>query len=240
MKILVIGSKGFIGSSICKFYSENDSVELWQCDVFENTDNDPRYFSINSSDINFENIFRLQSFDICINAAGSGNVGLSFDNPLYDFESNTYGVIKILEAIRMLDSKCRFINFSSAAVYGDPKNLPIRENSEIKPLSPYGFNKAMAEHICKEYFAFFGIKTCNLRVFSAYGPGLKKQIFWDIYQKFKLAKNEIEMFGTGEETRDFIYIDDLVNAIDIIINKSPFQGECINVASGSEVNIADA
>ena len=90
---------------------------------------------------------------------------------------------KILVAIRDRNSSCKFINFSSAAVYGNPKFLPITENSVCKPLFPYGFHKLQSELLLTEYYNFFGLKTCSLRVFSAYGPLLKKQLFWDLYQK---------------------------------------------------------
>ena len=100
--------------------------------------------------------------------------------------------------------------------------MPIKESSPIRPLSPYGFHKAMAEKLCEEYYTFFGIATCSLRIFSAFGPGLRKQLLWDIYNKSK-SLNSIELFGTGNESCDYIYIDDIVRAIELVIRKSLFR-----------------
>lgn len=240
MKILVIGSKGFIGSNICKYYSSSKQVELWECDVLTSSIYTDNYFYVNASQPKYETIFKKQQFDICINASGSGNVSLSFNAPLNDFILNSFNVCKILDAIRLNNPKCKFVNFSSAAVYGNPSQLPIAENYEIKPLSPYGFHKSVTEKLCTEYYYFFKIRTCSLRVFSAYGPGLRKQLFWDIFQKSKAEGNLIELFGTGNETRDFIYIDDLCESINDVINNAPFKGECVNIASGIETDISTA
>jgi UDP-glucose 4-epimerase len=97
----------------------------------------------------------------------------------------------------------------------------------------------MAEEEMKNAFEAKEIKTCSLRVFSAYGPGLKKQLFWDIYQK-ALQSKTITLSGTGGESRDFIFINDLVQAIDVIISRANFQADVINVASGTETTISNA
>ncbi len=120
-----------------------------------------------------------------------------------------------------------------------PQFLPITENSNCKPLSPYGFHKLQSELLLTEYHKFFGLNTCSLRVFSAYGPGLKKQLFWDLYQK-AIQNDEISLFGTGNESRDFIYIDDLMQILDLVIQNSPFQGSSYNVASQQEITISEA
>ena len=127
---------------------------------------------------------------------------------------------------------------SSAAIYGNPESLPIYENAGIKPVSPYGYHKVMAEMICKEYSTFWGIKTCCLRIFSAFGPGLRKQLFWDMYHKFK-EQDEIRLWGTGRESRDFIYIDDIIQTIDLTIKNSSFDAQVVNVANGKQLTIKE-
>ena len=109
----------------------------------------------------------------------------------------------------------------------------------MRPISPYGTHKKMSEEICREFYENFGIGTCSLRVFSAYGPGLKKQLFWDLYQKSR-NQNKVQLYGTGSESRDFIYITDLVHAIRCVIGKTSFAGEVINVANGEEIYIKEA
>ncbi|KIA85260.1 NAD(P)-dependent oxidoreductase [Flavobacterium sp. AED] len=236
MKILIIGSKGFIGSHCVDFF-QSKGYEVWQADVNESADK--KFYKIERQNSDFSLVFKEHQFDVCINASGSAHVGFSFENPSKDFELNVANVQKILVAIRNYNSNCKFINFSSAAVYGNPKTLPITENSICKPLSPYGFHKLQSELLLTEYHKFFGLNTCSLRVFSAYGPRLKKQLFWDLYQK-SLKSDVISLFGTGNETRDFIYINDLVQIIDLVIQNSTFQGSIYNVASNTETTITEA
>ena len=236
MKILIIGSEGFIGSH-CVDYFHSKGFEVFQADVNESVENN--FYKIERQNSDFSAPFKEHQFDVCINASGSAHVGFSFENPSKDFELNVVNVQKILVAIRDYNPDCKFINFSSAAVYGNPQTLPISENSSCKPLSPYGFHKLQSELLLTEYHNFFGLHTCSLRVFSAYGPRLKKQLFWDLYQK-TLQNDVVSLFGTGNETRDFIYIDDLLQIIDLVINHSSFNGAIYNVASQVETSIAEA
>ena len=237
MKILIIGSNGFIGQHCVDFFT-HAKHEVWTADVKENPDAE-RYFQVLPIQSDFNFIFEKENFDVCINASGSANVAFSFENPEIDFELNVLNVHKMLVAIRKHNPTCKFINFSSAAVYGNPSKLPISEDFATKPLSPYGFHKLQSEHLLTEYHKFFGLHTCSLRVFSAYGEGLKKQLFWDLYQKAQ-ASQSVELFGTGEETRDFIHISDLVNAVNLIIQNAPFEGDIFNIASGEETKINNA
>ena len=236
MKILIIGSKGFIGSH-CMDYFQFKRFEVFQADV--NPSEEVDYYQIESQNSDFSVPFQEHQFDVCINASGSAHVGFSFENPTKDFELNVVNVQKILVAIKDYNPDCKFINFSSAAVYGNPQVLPITENSVCKPLSPYGFHKLQSELLLTEYHNFFGLNTCSLRVFSAYGPRLKKQLFWDLYQKV-LQGEVVSLFGTGNETRDFIYIDDLLQIIDLVIQYSTFQGSIYNVAGQVGTTIAEA
>ena len=220
MKVLIIGSEGFIGKHCVDYFSKNHQI------------------TAQGVTQDFDSLFVTQKYDVCINASGSANVGFSFENPAIDFELNVLNVNKLLVAIRQHNPTCKFINFSSAAVYGNPMKLPIAENTPTKPLSPYGFHKLQSEYLLTEYHKFFGLHTCSLRVFSAYGNGLKKQLFWDLYQK-TLQNDNIELFGTGEESRDFIFIDDLIQTVALIIENAPFEGDIFNIASGNETKIKE-
>jgi UDP-glucose 4-epimerase len=232
MKILIVGSKGFIGSHLYDHLVLTHDV--FGCDVYTNY-NEKNFFLIDSSNADYRSIFR-NDFDICINCSGAASVPDSIKNPSRDYELNVHNVFLVLESIRVNNPQCKFINISSAAVYGNPKSFPVSEGHPTEPLSPYGFHKLQAEQLCKEYFQFFGIKTSSLRIFSAYGPGLKKQIFWDLHVKSKHSP-VIELFGTGNETRDFIFIDDIVAAVEAIINNGSFNADIYNVGSGSPSRI---
>lgn len=235
MRILIVGSKGFIGSHCVDFYKKGN--EVWECDVIADYNN-KNYIWIDSVDSEFLEIFQNHKFDVCINCSGAANVPFSLEKPYNDFKLNTLNVFKLLEAIRIHNSECKFITMSSAAVYGNPENLPIQTSQRIAPVSPYGYHKAYTEKICEEYSRFWGIKTCCVRIFSAYGPRLKKQLFWDMYTKF-CQSDSIELWGTGNESRDFIYISDLVSAIDLVINKCDFTGNKVNLANGKQITIRE-
>ncbi len=156
-----------------------------------------------------------------------------------DFESNCFETSKILDAIRSSGVKSSYLHISSAAVYGNPNQIPVKEEFGVKPLSPYGWHKYISEILCKEYFEIYGVRSCIIRPFSVYGPGLRKQLFWDIFTK-TVEESAIELFGTGNESRDFIYIDDLVGAIELILEKADMKAECYNVANGIEVSISES
>jgi UDP-glucose 4-epimerase len=236
MNILIIGSKGFIGSHAYNYFSLQKGVECWGCDVVVDYV-EPRYILIDSSNSDFHEIFEKHQFDICINCSGAASVPDSLINPFRDFLLNTLNVLKILDAIRKYTPNCKFINLSSAAVYGNPSKFPVAECDISNPISPYGTHKLFAEEICREYYQYFGIQTCSLRIFSAYGPGLKKQLFWDLYKKQQVS-NKVDLYGSGKETRDFIYVTDIVKAIDCVIKKGLLIGDRINVANGKAVEIA--
>ena len=237
MKILILGSEGFIGSHLVTHF-RNQFFNVVCADIVLKVQED--YILINPEAPNFGSLFQHQQFDVCINATGAANVQFSFSYPHTDYFLNTANVYAILDAIRLYNPTCAFINLSSAAVYGNPVLLPIKENHPLKPTSPYGLHKSYSEQICSEFFNFFGLKTLSVRIFSAYGPGLKKQLFWDLSQKVNKAENEVTIYGTGNETRDFIFIDDLTQAISDIINANCFDGNPINIASGLSTTIRES
>lgn len=236
MKLIIIGSQGFIGSHAFTYFSATE--EVWGADIIDPAEQ-KNFILLNKTHTDFTEIFKGRSFDVCINASGNGDVSKSLKDPLYDYELNVFNTVKILESMRLYSPSCRFINFSSAAVYGNPSTLPIDETSALNPISPYGWHKLYTENICREYFNLFGIGSVSLRVFSVYGEFLRKQLFWDIYQK-TLRSRQIELFGTGDETRDFIYINDLLKALSCIIKNERFEAQPINIASGAEISIKQA
>jgi len=208
-------------------------------DLMAESRHDIAYQSFSDDDDGYEKLMKDWSFGQCVNAAGNGDVNYSVTNPFDDFRANTLMTIKLLEAIRKQAPDCQYLHISSAAVYGNPVKLPVAEQDAIDPISPYGWHKFLAEQSCKEYHQVYGIRCAIIRPFSVYGPGLKKQLLWDVFNRSKLQAGPLELFGSGAETRDFIYIDDLVHAIDIIFLQSDMQASVYNVASGEMTPIAD-
>jgi UDP-glucose 4-epimerase len=238
MKILIIGSKGFIGQHVIRHFKMK-GFDVWGADVIVDYVDSEQYYLIDASNSDFNSVFQYIKYDLCINCSGAASVQESLRNPLRDYYLNAVNVYKILEAIRKYQSDCKFINLSSAAVYGNPKHLPVQEAAIPDPLSPYGIHKLQAEQICKEFYDFFNIPTCSLRIFSVYGVGLQKQLFWDLFKKATKGI-PFTLYGTGHESRDFIYVSDLVDVIELVSESSSFKADVINVANGQEIMIKDA
>ena len=240
MSILILGASGFIGQHLYQYYSPlTETLGV----VLKNRTHQKNWKTVRPTLLEFQEdlnqIFENDCFDVCINASGRGSVPQSFTTPIQDLYLNTFNTAQVLDTLRLHQPSCRYLNLSSAAVYGNPQLLPIAETHPIRPLSPYGWHKYYSELVCQQYTQLFELKTCSIRIFSVYGPGLKKQLFWDIAQKAKNA-SIVELFGTGQESRDFIFIDDLVKAIDVVVRQTPMEGEVINVASGQQTSIAEA
>ena len=211
-EIVVFGSEGFIGRRLIDIL-EIEKRSFSGYDVHGESKGNSIRGKFFGSDTEIEEIISRQP-KVVINCAGSASVPKSFEDPMNDFMMNTHLIIRLLNSIHLKSPNTYFINLSSAAIYGQPEHLPITEDSVVNPLSPYGYNKWISEILCLEYKKFFHVKSCSLRVFSSFGPGLKKQLFWDLYLKSLESKDgKVELFGTGSETRDFIYVDDLVRAI---------------------------
>ena len=239
--LLITGVAGFLGRYIARHFSRNN----WQVIGIDNSppENAPTsslsyYRSLRLPSVHeFNNLLQEYKPDACVHCAGRASVGLSMLDPLADFQSNTILTFDILNSLRLHAPNCRFIFFSSAAVYGDPGSLPVEETQRCAPISPYGFHKWQSELLCREFFEVYGLPTANLRIFSAYGPGLRRQVVWDICQK-ALTQKQLILQGIGNESRDFIHALDIAIATETILTSAPMQGESYNLASGQEVTIA--
>lgn len=185
------------------------------------------------------------SLQTCFHLAGSASVPFSVQHPFEDFNRLLPGTAKLLEYIVTRQKQCHLVLFSSAAVYGNPTELPVSETSQALPLSPYGVHKYLAEELLRQYSSIYSLTVSILRIFSAYGVGLRRQLFWDALCKYFDAyqKEEafIEFFGTGAESRDFIHGADVAR-VAVLVSENPRinQVQQINVANGEEVSIKDA
>jgi UDP-glucose 4-epimerase len=240
MRILVIGSSGFIGANALKYFSQK-GYTVDGVDVVAGINDSLANKTFVTPPFDFsaiEEIVKAGRYNSVVNCAGSASVPFSFQDPYTDYELNTRIVFQLLCAIHQYSKETRFINLSSAAVYGNPAQLPIKEEDTIQPISPYGNHKQMSEIICRQFAAHFGVTTCALRIFSAYGEGLKKQLFWDLQKKAKVAQS-VELFGDGTESRDFIHIDDVMQAIHCVVNHQQANSgfTVFNVANGAEESI---
>jgi len=242
MKTVVItGVAGFIGRYVARYFSQQEWKVI-------GTDNSPPenaplgdlsiYQRLQLPDPEFSKLLQTYSPNALIHCAGRASVALSVSDPSPDFYSNTLLTFNILEALRVNAPACKFIFLSSAAVYGNPSKLPISETHPVSPISPYGFHKLQGEQICLEFAKIYNQPTASIRIFSAYGAGLRRQVMWDICQKAIYQKSLI-LQGTGTESRDFIHAHDIARALSVIIDHAPMQGEVYNLGSGREATIIE-
>jgi len=240
--ILITGAAGFLGRYISRYFFKNN-WDVVGIDTM-NPENSPMeyltaYHQIKLPDSNFSTILKSKKFDSCVHCAGRASVKLSVEDPRDDFYSSAVVTFELLNSLRLYAPECRLIYLSSAAVYGNPGELKINEAStNTVPLSPYGFHKLQGEQICAEFSSIYDLPTSSARIFSAYGPGLRRQVVWDIFNKGLTEKN-IVLQGTGTESRDFIHAIDIADAIGCIAENAPMKGEVYNVAKGMEVTISN-
>lgn len=144
--------------------------------------------------------------EILVQCAGSGSVAFSMTHPAQDFRRSVDSTLAALDFVRLQAPGCRFVLPSSAAVYGTAERMPISVTDALRPESPYGVHKTIAEDLCRSYARTFGIQASIVRLFSVYGVGLRKQLLWDTCTK--LTQGEGHFAGTGEELRDWLEIQD--------------------------------
>jgi UDP-glucose 4-epimerase len=235
-KVIITGSSGFLGSRLANKFA-NLGNEVIGFDVKATPHIQYRQIEQDLLCADFSSIFHSIQPDLIIHCAGNANVGVSVENPDFDFELGVHLLHRLLFGLKSSGIKSRLIFLSSAAVYGDPAHLPLTENSPVNPISPYGLHKAICENVCEYFSRTEGIPISIARIFSAYGSGLRKQLFWDISQKIFSGK-AFELFGSGNETRDFVNFEDVVQAI-ALISQHPGSG-IYNVANGIQVTIREA
>jgi UDP-glucose 4-epimerase len=175
---------------------------------------------------------------VCIHCAGRASVELSVSDPASDFQASASMTFHLLDTLRLYAPTCHLIYLSSAAAYGNPTRVPISESQIAEPISPYGFHKLMGEQLCLEFYRVYQLPTTITRIFSAYGPGLRRQVVWDICQKV-LTQTKINLYGTGNESRDFIHGVDISKAMLILAEGTDGQASIYNLSTGVETRIKD-
>ena len=240
-KIIITGITGFLGSSFAQYYFQKNFQITGLARKMSADCVYPVILTSYSVPELYDIINRLTP-DIVIHAAGAASVKNSLDNPVEDFNKSVTLFQSLLEAIRLSKHRPLVVFPSSAAVYGNPEILPIKENTPLNPISPYGYHKFMCELLAKEYSFCYNIPVFVARLFSVFGPKQKRLLLWEIFDQFQ-NNSEVVIQGTGDESRDYIYVDDLAEAIYQILLKFE-QGvatpcSLLNIASGKSVYIKD-
>jgi UDP-glucose 4-epimerase len=182
---------------------------------------------------------QLGAVEAIVHCAGGSSVGPSLHNPQADFERTVLSTLRVLEYMRAHAPGARLVFLSSAAVYGAANVEPLHEDLPKRPISPYGAHKALAEDLVAHWGAQFGLNATVLRLFSVYGSGLRKQLLWELSRRALSGEDPLTLFGTGEERRDFIAIEDAVTLIARASDPAATPPSVMNGGTGIGTSVRD-
>ena len=203
MKILVTGAAGFIGSCMAAHLKAQGATVF--VDVAHEDTGTTRRWPLTEAGL--LHVMRGEVPDAVVHAAGSGTVAKVAAHPALELPANLGAWLAVLQYARAHAARSRIILLSSAALYGDAPPTPQRECDARAPVSLYGVAKSQAEQLGAYYAGHSGLQVTAVRLFSVYGNGLRKQLLWDAMNK--LMVGDSVFFGTGQERRDWVHIDDV-------------------------------
>ncbi|MCJ8504808.1 GDP-mannose 4,6-dehydratase [Kocuria flava] len=249
MRALVTGAAGFVGSTLVKrlIQDGHDVIGIdAMTDYYEVSIKRANIssigldrFSFVEGDLNkLDLVSLLQGVDWIFHQAGQPGVRKSWgeDFAIYT-RANVDATQRLLEAVRQIDTVKRFVYASSSSVYGDAERYPTQETDRPQPMSPYGVTKLSAEHLCCLYAENFGVPTVSLRYFTVYGPGQRTDMAFTRFTKAAVLDEKIQIYGNGEQIRDFTYVDDVVDANVRAAQIDSPAGSVFNVAGGSNTSV---
>lgn len=247
MLYLVTGGAGFIGSHITdRLLADGHRVRIldnFSTGKHENIPDSADIEVIEGDVGDYETVrTAMQQVDFVFHEAAIASVPETVGNPLASERVNYRGTVNILEAARHASVK-RVMFACSAAVYGDLPELPKREDMPVKPLTPYAIDKLASEHACQAYYHLYGLETVSLRYFNVFGPRQDPSSPYSgvisIFSDFLNHGKQPTIYGDGEQTRDFVYVSDVVEANIRASTSSTAPGKAFNVATGSKLSIND-
>ena len=245
-KYLVTGGAGFIGSHIVKRLV-NDGGQVRVVDNLS-TGQARRLDALGSAiqfiegDLAVEAIARraVEGIDFVLHQAAVPSVQRSVADPVGTNRSNVTATLNLLESCRRAGVR-RLVYAASSSAYGDTEVLPKHEDMPSNPLSPYALQKFVGERYCKLYHELFGVETVSLRYFNVFGPGQDPHSEYSaVIPKFikgLLAKQPITIYGDGEQSRDFTYIDNVVEANLLALEAPDAAGKMCNIGCGERITL---
>ena len=246
-RVLVAGGAGFIGSHIVDRLLETDTEVIVLDNLFAGKTENLKQHMKNTNlrfvkgDIRNSPLVRkiIKDVDAVFNDAAVVSVPRSVKKPLLANDVNVKGALTLLKA--SLDSNVkRFVQASSASIYGDASTLPISEDMCPRPISPYAVSELAAENYARVFCSMYGLRTVCLRYFNVYGPRQTYSRYSGAITIFakQLIENQSPIInGDGEQTRDFVFVQDVVQANMLALEKTSAIGEAFNIATGRPTTI---
>lgn len=247
MKVLITGGAGFIGSHLVDELLASghevtvlDNISTGKLENLSHHEDDEKLAFIKGDVTKREEVRNsLKDVDSVIHAAAVTSVPLSVEKPELTENVNVEGTGIMLEESAEAEVK-RFVYISSCAVYGKVDEVPINEDSDLNPISPYGESKLAAERKCLDFSEIHDIDPVRLRYFNVYGPRQSFGPYAGVILKFfeRIEENNPPIiFGDGEQTRDFVHVDDIVQGTLLALSREGAEGEAINIGTGKAVSI---
>ena len=246
-KLLITGGAGFQGRALVKhFLNKGHNITVLNTfseRAIQNLQDIKNDISVVLGSITDQELVHktIREHDCIFHLAARIHVDESIKDPLTTLKVNLFGTYNILESVTHF--KSRLIYASSCEVYGAPlRNVPISEEAELRPHSPYAASKAAADRLCFSYFMTYGTNVTIVRPFNIFGPFQKRGTAGAlipilVYRASK--KLPLYIYGSGNQKRDYMYVDDLVNAYDLVYNHKELKGQTINFGTGQETKISD-
>lgn len=250
MHCLVTGAAGFIGSTLSKklidlghtvrgvdcfldYYPrwiKESNLELLKSPKFQ-------FLEQNLLQADLDNL--LKGVDVVFHQAGQAGVRASWGDYFRTYiDNNIFVTQRILEAIKREGGKQKLVFASSSSVYGDAETYPTSEDALPKPTSPYGVTKLAAEHLVSLYAGQFNLSTVSLRYFTVFGPRQRPDMAFTKFCYRALKGDEIQIFGDGEQSRDFTFVSDIV-AANILAAEKGTGGKVYNIGGGTNASVND-
>lgn len=241
-KMVVTGGRGFIGSHLVDALVAR-GFDVHVIDAAESSREKNPKATYHTADVkNYTEIAPiLMGADCVFHLAALPRVQYSIEHPLETFGTNVDGTIALLTAATAAKVR-RFVFTSSAAVYGDQREMPLREDMLPSPKSPYALHKEIGEKACMLWGELYGLQTVSLRYFNVYGPRLDPDGAYALavgkFLRLRKEGSPIEIWGDGKNTRDYVHVSDVVNANVLAMESAHVgKGDVINIGTGRETDV---
>lgn len=242
---IITGARGFIGRHLARYLS-TQGYHVSGLGHGAWTEKDAQAWGVSNwlnGEVCTSNLDKLAEDsgipDCLFNLAGGSTVGASMATPEEDFQRTVTSCSRVLEWLRHSAPRCRAVLASSAAVYGSGHVTAIRETDTLHPYSPYGYHKRIAELLFESYARNFGLSTSCVRLFSVYGPELRKQLCWDFCNRLLARPTELTLTGTGDELRDWIDVRDAAACLASAAELANSECFVINGGTGHGISVRE-